>query len=90
MATSTFKSPVRRDLFPIILATEAFQVQCEQDYLIADQVAVRHCRREDDTPLPTEEAVRRKSLGSFNNSLDGFEQGPIIGVYMSYLQWRLP
>eukprot|EP00884_Botryococcus_braunii_P018896 jgi/Botrbrau1/5690/Bobra.0071s0024.1 len=80
MGPSTFKSSVRRDLFPIILATEAIQVKCEQEFLIADQLAVRHCRSEEDNRVPTEEAVRRKSLGSFNNSLEGFELGPIIGV----------
>lgn len=81
MGTSTFKSSVRRDLFPIILATKAFKVQSEEDYLIAEPLAVRQCRSEGDTPILREEALRRKSLGSFNNSLEGFEQGPIIGEW---------
>jgi hypothetical protein len=79
MATAAVNFPVRRDPFLANLAGDSFERDAHAEYCIIDLPTVHQCRRDDDSSHIPEGASRRKSLNPFNNSLEGFEQGPIIG-----------
>lgn len=83
MAVAAVKNSTGVDLFHTNLANDCLQSFPVDDYCGGEHAAVADLRGEDDGNSPAEAASRRRSLNAFSNSLEDFEQGPIIGKLAS-------